>query len=99
MTLTFLILLPLIGVVGLALAFIMFRRVRRWLPPDPLFAGISSEIRRSLVIFLSRAALVLAPLLLLILLALSRWATPGTTWRRSCAPMKKAGSTAKGSPR
>ena len=46
MTLTFLILLPLIGVVGLALAFVMFRHIRRWQPADPAFAAISSEIRR-----------------------------------------------------
>jgi len=79
MTLTFLILLPLIGIVGLALAFIMLRRVRRWLPWDPAFAGISSEILRSVVIFLSRAGFVFLALLLLILAALSYWATPGTT--------------------
>jgi len=79
MTLTFLILLPLIGVVGLALAFILFRRLRSWLPPDEPFAGISAEIRRSVTVFLSRAGLVLAPLLLLILFVLSRWATAATT--------------------
>ncbi len=79
MTLTFLILLPLIGVVGLVLAFILFRHVSRWRQPDPLLGSLSSEIQRSLVIFLSRGALVFVALLLLILSVLSRWATPGTT--------------------
>jgi K(+)-stimulated pyrophosphate-energized sodium pump len=79
MTLTFLILLPLIGVVGLVLAFVMFRHVAKWLPPDPRFVGISADIRQSLAIFLTRSGLVFAALLLLTLLALSRWASLGTT--------------------
>ncbi len=79
MTLTFLILLPLIGVVGLALAFVMFRHIGKWQRPDEALVVISSEIRRCLLIFLARGGLVFLVFLLSILAALYRWTTSGTT--------------------
>ncbi|MFB3904848.1 MAG: sodium/proton-translocating pyrophosphatase [Acidobacteriota bacterium] len=94
MTLTFLILLPLIGAIGLLLALMTFQRVRKRLPLDPCFAGISSEILRSLVVFLIRSGLVFGALLVPLALVLSHWVTSGTAGSFAAGTLLSAGVVA-----
>jgi K(+)-stimulated pyrophosphate-energized sodium pump len=72
-TLIFTVALPLVGLAGLALAFLLYRLLLRKGPPDQQVALDSEETARSVTVFLKRETTVLAFFMAVTSLAILRW--------------------------